>query len=83
MTRQEIEVIVAMYKEDVPYSEIAKVVERSEHTVKHWVRNNRNEYGLERRRSLSERSGTISESFELDSKWDIKRGVELIKRKWT
>jgi transposase len=83
MTRQEIEVIVAMYKEDVSYSEIAKVVNKSEHSVKHWVRNNRSEYGLERRRSLSERSGTISESFQLDSKWDIKRGVELIKRKWT
>ena len=82
MTRQQIEVIVAMYKEDVSYSEIAKVIDKSEHTVKHWVRNNREEYALERRRSRADKLGVLSTSVWLDSKWDIRRGVEWIKRRW-
>jgi len=82
MTRQQIEVIVAMYKEDVSYSEIAKVIGKSEHTVKHWVRNNRGEYGLDRRRSAKLTQGVLSEALWADSKWNVKLGVELISRKW-
>lgn len=83
MTKLDIETTVSMYKEGASYSEIAKVVNKSEHVVKHWVRNNRGEYGLDRRRNLAEKlNNTLSESAFLDSKWDIKRGVELIKRKW-
>lgn len=83
MTRQQIEVIVAMYKEDVSYSEIAKVVGKSEHVIKHWVRNNRGEYALDRRRNLADKSNTaLSSAAWADSKWNIQLGVELIKRKW-
>jgi len=83
MTRQQIEVIVAMYKEGVSYSEIAKVISKSEHIVKHWVRNNRSEYGLERRRNLADKlNNALSDSAWIDSKWNIALGVELIKRKW-
>lgn len=82
MTHQEIEVIVAMYKEDVSYSEIAKVIGKSEHTVKHWVRNNRGEYGLDKRRAARHTQGVLSEALWADSKWNVKLGVELISRKW-
>jgi len=83
MTRQDIEVIVAMYKENVSYSEIAKVVGKSEHIVKHWVRNNRKEYGLDRRRNLAEKlNNPLSSSAWADSKWDIQRGVQWIIRRW-
>ena len=83
MTKLDIETTVSMYKEGASYSEIAKVVNKSEHVVKHWVRNKRGEYGLDRRRNLAEKlNNTLSESAFLDSKCDIKRGVELIKRKW-
>jgi transposase len=82
MTAHETEVIVDMYKKGCSYSKIAKALHLSEHVVKHWVRRNRVEYDLPRRRNLAQKSGVISDSVMLDSKWNIERGVELIKRKW-
>ena len=82
MTDQQIETIIDMYKDEQSYSKIAKAVGLSEHVVKHWVRNNRSEYGLTRRRNRADKTGAISESVWLDTKWDIRRGVEWIKRKW-
>ena len=82
MTSDQIDVIVEMYKDEQSYSKIAKVVGLSEHVVKHWVRNNRSEYGLSRRRNRADKTGVISESAWLDNKWNIKRGVEYIMRRW-
>jgi predicted transcriptional regulator len=83
MTRQQIEVIVAMYKEDCSYSEIAKVVGKTEPMVKHWVRNNRGAYALDRRRNLAEKANNpLSSSTWSDSKWNLRLGLEFIKRRW-
>lgn len=82
MTREQIEIITSMYREDVSYAKIAAELGLTEHTVKYWVRNNRKLYELPRRRNLADKSGATSESIELDSKWDIKRGIEWIKRRW-
>ena len=84
MTRQQIEVIVSMYKENCSYSEIAKVVGKTEHMVKHWVRNNRGAYALDRRRNLAEKSNNpLSSSAWDDSKWNLRLGLDFIKRRWT
>jgi len=83
VTRQQIEVIVAMYKEDQSYSKIAKAVGKTEYLVKQWVKQNRKEYALDRRRNLADKlNNPLSSSAWADSKWDIKRGVEWIKRIW-
>jgi len=82
VTSDQIDVIVEMYKDEQSYSKIAKVVGLSEHVVKHWVRNNRSEYGLPKRRNRADKTGVISESAWLDNKWNIKRGVEYIMRRW-
>lgn len=83
MSREQIEIIIAMYREETPYSKIAAELGLTEHSVKHWVRRNRKLYELPRRRNLGEKTGVLSESVMLDSKWDIKRGVEWIKRRWS
>lgn len=82
MSREQIEIIIAMYREETPYSKIAAELGLTEHSVKHWVRRNRKLYGLPRRRNLGEKTGVLSESVMLDSKWDVRRGIEWIKRKW-
>mgnify|MGYP001038424496 CR=1 FL=1 len=82
MTKEQIDVIVEMYKEDTSYSKMSKRLGVSEHVVKHWVRNNRSEYALTRRRNLAEKTGSLSTSLWLDSKWNIERGVEMLKQKW-
>jgi len=82
MNQQQQEVIVEMYKEGASYSVIAKEIGISDHIVKHWVRSNRVEHDLPRRRNLAEKAGGLSTSAWLDSKWNIERGVELISRKW-
>jgi transposase len=83
VTREQIEVITSMYREDISYAKIAAELGLTENIVKHWVRTNRKLYELPRRRNLAEKSGVLSESTMLDSKWDIKRGVEWIKRRWS
>lgn len=82
MTREQIEVITAMYREDASYSEIASALGISDNVVKHWVRSNRQLYELPKRRNLAEKTGAMSDAVIHDSKWDIKRGVEYIKRRW-
>jgi len=82
VNQDQVETIIDMYKDEQSYSKIAKAVGLSEHIVKHWVRNNRSEYGLSRRRNRADKTGVISESAWLDNKWNIKRGVEYIMRRW-
>ena len=54
MTKEQIDVVIEMYKDNAPYSQISNRLGISAHIIKHWVRNNRGEYGLDRRRNLSE-----------------------------
>jgi len=83
MTRQQIEVIVAMYKNGDSYAGISRVINKSEYKIKHWVKENRIEYGLEKRRNLADKfNNALSPSAWDDSKWNLERGLELIKRRW-
>ena len=82
MTKEQIDLIIELYQQDVSYAEISKRLGISSNTLKHWVRNNRKEYSLTRRRNLSEKTGSLSTSMWLDSKWNIERGVEMLKQKW-
>ena len=83
MTRQQIEVIVEMYKNGDSYAGISKVINKSEYKIKQWVKENRIEYGLEKRRNLADKfNNALSSSAWDDSKWNLKRGLELIKRRW-
>lgn len=83
MTEEQINTIVDMYKDDHSYSAIAAVVGKSDNAVKHWVRQNRGQYGLDKRRNLSEKVGSLSYAIEQENTWNTSRGVELIKRKWS
>lgn len=82
MTKEQIDLVIELYQQDVSYSEISKRLGISSNIVKHWVRNNRKEYALTRRRNLAEKTGSLSTSMWLDSKWNIERGVEMLKQKW-
>lgn len=82
MTKDQIDTIIAMYQDDVSYSKIAAHLGLSENTVKHWVRNNRHQYSLSRRRNLADKCGSLSTAVWSDSKWNIKRGLEYITRRW-
>ena len=83
MTRQQIEVIVSMYKDGASYAEIGEVLGKPDHVVHYWIRHNRGEYGLDRRRALVEKANTpLSLAAQDDSKWNIRRGLEYITRRW-
>ena len=83
MTELEIETIVAMYKDGDSYAAICRAVKKSEYLVKQWIKKNRGEYGLERRRNLADNlNNTLSSSAWDDSKWNLQLGIDLIKRKW-
>lgn len=83
MTRQQIEVIVSMYKEGASYVEIGKVIGKPDHVVHYWIRHNRGEYGLDRRRALVDKANTpLSLAAQDDSKWNIRLGLDFIKRRW-
>lgn len=82
MTRHQIEVIVAMYKDGASFTEIGEVIGKTADQLKHWMRMNRSAYGLEKRRAARHTQGVLSEALWADSKWNVKLGVELISRKW-
>jgi len=82
MTSEQIDVILAMYRADESYAKIADQLGISDNIVKHWVRKNRKRFDLPQRRNLAEKCGALSNAAEDDSKWNIKRGVELISRRW-
>ena len=83
MTRQQIETIVSMYKAGDSYAKICRTVKKSEYLVKQWIRNNRGEYGLDKRRNLADSlNNTLSTSAWNDSKWNLQLGVDFIKRRW-
>jgi len=82
MTHQQVETIVAMYKDGASFREIGEVIDKSEDQVKHWMRMNRSAYGLVKRRKQKMNQGVLSEALWSDSKWNVKLGVELISRRW-
>ena len=82
MTHQQVETIVAMYKDGASFPEIGDVIGKTADQVKHWMRMNRSAYSLEKRRPTKHTQGVLSEALWSDSKWNVKLGVELISRKW-
>jgi transposase len=82
MTSEQIELIIDMYRGECSFSQIAAAVGKSDNTVKHWVRQNREVFGLKKRRNRGEKMGSLSYAVEEENTWNLRRGVELIKRKW-
>jgi len=83
MTDDKIEIIVRMYKDERNYTAIAREAGLSVYQVKRWVRLNRDAYGLTRRRSLTDKSGALSLSTEIDSPWNIKASKRYLTMKWS
>lgn len=83
MTEEQIKTIVEMYKEGASFPLIGAEIGKTADQVKHWVRMNRGVHGLDKRRSTKITQGALSEASWKDSKWNIKRGVEFIKRRWS
>lgn len=82
MTRQQQKIIMEMYRADAPFSAIAAATEMSESAIKDWVRKNRDKYGLPRRRNMADKVGSLSVTSEEISTWNLRRGLEYIKRRW-
>lgn len=82
MTKDQIDTIMEMYRDERQYSAIAKAVGESIYTVKRWVRLNRDAYGLARRRSLGDKTGANSLSAELETTWNIKASQRYLSMKW-
>lgn len=83
MTRTQQKIILEMYRAEAPFSAIAAAINMSENTVKDWVRRHRDKFGLPRRRNMADKVGSLSVTTEETSTWNLVRGLELIKRKWT
>jgi len=82
MTDEQIKIIVEMYRDGRSYIKIAKRASASVYQVKRWVRLNRDDYELTRRRSLAEGSGVNSEAAEIASSWNIKASKRYLTMKW-
>ena len=82
MTEEQIKTIVEMYKDDRNYTLIAYEAGTSVYTVKRWVRLNRDEYGLARRRSIADKTGANSYSVELNSTWNLKLSKKYLTMAW-
>ena len=82
MTEEQIKIIVEMYRDGRSYIKIAKRASASVYQVKRWVRLNRDDYELTRRRSLAEGSGVNSEAAEIASSWNIKASKRYLTMKW-
>lgn len=82
MTRSQERIILEMYRADAPFSAIAAAIDMSENTIKDWVRRHRDEYDLPRRRNMADKVGSLSVTTEETSTWNLRRGIELIKRRW-
>lgn len=82
MTEEQVETIVQLYKDGASFNQIGAEIDKTADQVKHWMRMNRGVYGLDKRRAPKITQGVLSEALWTDSKWNIKRGVELISRRW-
>ena len=82
MTRQQQKIILEMYKADAPFSAISAATEMSESAIKDWVRKNRDKHELPRRRNMADKVGSLSVTSEEISPWNLRHGLEYIKRRW-
>lgn len=82
MTKEQIDIVVARYKADVSFSKIAEELGISPNIVKHWVRMNRSEFGLERRRNKAEKCGVMSYAVVQDCSWNITRSRVWLTKRW-
>jgi len=82
MTEEQIGIIVEMYKDGRNYTKIAKDAGTSIYTVKRWVRLNRDEYGLTRRRNLTEGAGVNGLSAEMNSSWNLSLSKQYLVKRW-
>jgi len=82
MTEEQIKIIVEMYRDGRSYIKIAKRASASVYQVKRWVRLNRDDYELTRRRSLAEGSGVNSEAAEIASSWNLKLSKQYLTKRW-
>jgi len=82
MTKEQIGIIVEMYKDGRNYTKIAKDAGTSIYTVKRWVRLNRDKYGLTRRRNLTEGAGVNGLSAEMNSSWNLSLSKQYLVKRW-
>jgi len=82
MTKEQIGIIVEMYKDGRNYTKIAKDAGTSIYTVKRWVRLNRDEYGLTRRRNLTEGAGVNGLSAEMNSSLNLSLSKQYLLKRW-
>ena len=82
MTKEQIGIIVEMYKDGRNYTKIAKDAGTSIYTVKRWVRLNRDEYGLTRRRNLTGGAGVNGLSAEMNSSWNLSLSKQYLVKRW-
>ena len=82
MTKEQISIIVDMYKDGRNYTKIAKDAGTSVYTVKRWVRLNRDEYELKRRHAVNEKTNAISLAAELTTTWNLKLSKTYLVKAW-
>ena len=82
MTNKEIEMVIKRYNEGASYSQIAVLLGRSESALKHWLRSNREKYGLKRRRDYKEQTNAVSATAEAMCGWNLELSIEFISKKW-
>jgi transposase len=82
MTDEQIKTIVTMYRDGRSYIKIAKRAHASIYQVKRWVRLNRDEYELTRRRNLAEGTGVNSDASEIASSWNLKLSKQYLSKRW-
>ena len=81
MTEDRVKVIVEMYQRGDAIADIAEAIDRNVNTVKHWIRYNRSEYQLTRRRVRPERTG-VSPMDQEDKQWNLKLSKQYITKPW-
>jgi len=82
MTKEQIGIIVEMYKDGRNYTKIAECIGTSVYTVKRWVRLNRDEYELKRRRAVNEKTNAISLAAELTTTWNLRLSKQYLLKRW-
>jgi transposase len=82
MTDKEIEMVIKRYNEGASYSQIAALLGRSESSLKHWLRSNREKYGLVRRRDYKDKTNAVSVTAEAMCTWNLKLSIEFISKRW-
>jgi len=82
MTKEQGDTIAKMYKDGASISTISREVGLGATSIRAWVRVNRAEYKLPRRRNLADKQGVNSYSVEVDCKWNLTLSREWIIKQW-